>query len=42
MNLETALNELIAPYKNQVSICMYDTDDSFFSYQSTDSFRQLR
>lgn len=38
MNLETALNELIAPYKNQVSICMYDTNNLVFSYQEHQQF----
>ncbi|HBF75438.1 MAG TPA: serine hydrolase [Lactobacillus sp.] len=38
MNLETALNELIAPYKNRVSICMYNTDNLFFSYREHRQF----
>lgn len=33
MNLEVALKELIAPYKKQISICMYNTDFLIFGHQ---------
>ncbi|GAW99390.1 serine hydrolase [Secundilactobacillus mixtipabuli] len=34
MSLQTEVDQLIAPYKNLVSICMYDTDELVYSHHS--------